>query len=301
MFPSFPPRAGKTPTSPTATGSCRKRIHQLPRPSSSARPRAHPSQPICSKSVIQLLPHLPFLWAMYRRACSILQQPDATASRSSNQPATRPTRKLTSEQVVSRWQTLAIKIGLIFQMIAMETKVKKLLGEPVFNRWFSPAMTETVTRANQPIVSRVIKGQAVGLALSRGAGPKDALKAHMDPALCQHPEDDMQQRGNAKNKWWFCTKCMSRWVRTELALVNTLTPEPNSLDLVTFGRHMGKTYEQVLQQDPQYCQWVLDTVAQGESVNNHNLMRLGEFIHHVQLQDSYAADGWVEDMEQDEL
>ena len=110
----------------------------------------------------------------------------------------------------------------------------------------------------------------------------------------------MQQRGNAKSSWWFCTKCMSRWARTDLALVNTLTPEPNSLDLVTFGRHMGKTYEQVLQ-DPQYCKWV-NTVGQGESVNNNNnLQRLGEYIHHVQLQDTYAADDWVNDMEQDEL
>ena len=110
----------------------------------------------------------------------------------------------------------------------------------------------------------------------------------------------MQQRGNAKTSWWHCAKCMSRWARTDLALVNTLTPEPNSLDLVTFGRHMGKTYEQVLQ-DPQYCKWVMDTVGQGESVNNNNLQRLGEYIHHVQLQESYAADDWVNDMEQDEL
>ena len=95
----------------------------------------------------------------------------------------------------------------------------------------------------------------MGLALSRGEGKADAKKAHMDPAVCQHPEEDMMQRGNAKSSWWFCAKCMSRWVRTDLALVNTLTPEPNSLDLVTFGRHMGKTYEQVLQ-DAAYCKWI---------------------------------------------
>ena len=110
----------------------------------------------------------------------------------------------------------------------------------------------------------------------------------------------MQQRGNAKTSWWFCTKCMSRWARTPPDLVNTLTPEPNSLDLVTFGKHMGKTYEQVLQ-DPKYCEWVMETVAQGETVNNNNLVRLGEYIHFVQMQDTYAADGWVNDMEQDEL
>jgi hypothetical protein len=251
--------------------------------------------------VIHLLPHLPLLWAMYRRACSILQQPDATASRSSSQPATRVTRTLTSEQVMARWQTLVLKIGLIFRMIATETTVKQLLGELVYNRWFRKPMTDTATRAIQPIVSRVIKGQAVGRELARGEGKQDAKKASMDPALCQHPESDMQSRGNAKNSWWHCAKCMSRWERTDVALVNTQTQEPNSMDLVTFGRHMGKTYEQVLQ-DPQYCKWVLETVEQGESVSNLNLRRLGDYIHHVQMQATYAADDWTNaDMEQDEL
>ena len=108
----------------------------------------------------------------------------------------------------------------------------------------------------------------------------------------------MKERGNRGNKWWFCAKCMSRWVRTDLALVNTETPEPNSQDLVTFGKHMGKTYEQVLQ-DPQYCNWIMDTVAQGESIQNNNLVRLAEYIHHVQVNDTYAADGWEDDMDQE--
>ena len=300
MFPSFPPRAGKTLTSSMATGSCRKRIQQLPRPSSSAHPHLPPPQPICSKPVLHFPPqtlhfaiHFPLssAWVMYRRACNILQ---SHASGSQDfQPAPRRTRTLTPHQVVSRWRSLALKLKLIFQMIATQSKVKKLLGEPVFNRWFAPAMTETVTRADQPIVSRVIKGQAVGRRLAPGEGKEDKKKAHMEPAMCQHPEADMQARGNKGNKWWFCTKCMSRWVRTDLALVNSETPEPNSQDLVTFGKHMGKTYEQVLQ-DPPYCNWIMDTVAQGESIQNTNLLRLAEYIHHVQVNDTYAADGWAD-------
>ena len=215
MFPSFPARAGKTLTSPRATCSCRKRIQQLPRPSSSAHPRLHPSQPICSKPVFHppqtlhfaIYPPLYSVWVMYRRACNILQS-DATGPQDS-QPTPRYTRTLSSHQVVSRWKSLAIKLNLIFQMIATETKVKKLLGEPVFNRWFTPAVTETVTRADQPTVSRVIRGQAVGRRLAPGEGKEHKKKAHMDPAMCLHPEADMQGRGNKVNKWWFCTKCMS--------------------------------------------------------------------------------------------
>ena len=90
---------------------------------------------------------------------------------------------------------------------------------------------------------------------------------------------------------------MSRWVRTDLALVNSETPEPNSQDLVTFGKHMGRTYEQVLQ-DPSYCEWVMNTVAQGEAIQNANLVRLAEYIHHVQVTDTYAADDWA-DMDQE--
>jgi hypothetical protein len=111
---------------------------------------------------------------------------------------------LTSEQVWARWRAVVLKIGLIFRMIATETAVKRLLGEPVYNRWFRKPLTDAATRAIQPIVSRVIKGQAVGRELTRGEGKQDAKKASMDPALCQHPEADMQSRGNAKNSWCAC-------------------------------------------------------------------------------------------------
>ena len=241
--------------------------------------------------------HLPLssVWVMYRRACQILQS-DSSGSQDF-QPAPRRTRTLTPHQVVSRWRSLALKLNLIFQMIATQSKVKKLLGEPVFNRWFTPAVTETVTRADQPTVSRAIRGQAVGRRLAPGEGKEDKKKAHMDPAMCQHLEADIKERGNKVNKWWFCTKCMSRWVRTDLALVTSETPEPNSQDLVTFGRYMGRTYEQVLQ-DRSYCDWVMNTVAQGEAIQNANLVRLAEYIHHVQVTDTYAADDWA-DMDQE--
>ena len=86
----------------------------------------------------------------------------------------------------------------------------------------------------------------------------------------------------------------------DLALVNSENPEPNSEDLVTFGKWMGKTYEQVFLQDQSYCEWVLTTVAQGEGAQNANLVRLAQYIHAKQVADTYAADGWAE-MDQEEL
>ena len=221
MFPSFPARAGKTPTSPRATCLCRKRIQQLPRPSSSAHPHLHPSQPICSKPVFHLPPqtlhfaiYLPLFsaWVMYRRACNILQS-DATGSQDSQQTPRR-TRTLTPHQVESRWRSLALKLNLIFQMIATQSKVKKLLGEPVFNRWFTPAVTETVTRADQPTVSRVIRGQAVGRRLPPGEGKEDKKKAHMEPAMCQHPEADMDAATKSTSGGFAPNACRAGCERT---------------------------------------------------------------------------------------
>ena len=33
-------------------------------------------------------------------------------------------------------------------------------------------------------------------------------------------------------------------------------------DLITFGRHMGKHYNQTWQEDPQYCHWVMMMIEQ---------------------------------------
>ena len=113
----------------------------------------------------------------------------------------------------------------------------------------------------------------------------------MDPAMCQHPEDSMAPRGNKANKWWTCTKCASRWARTDLAIVNE-SAEPMGEDLVTFGKHMGKTYAQVYQEDQSYCEWVMTTVVQTEGAPP--LQRLAHYIHTQQTAETFAADGWAE-------
>ena len=127
---------------------------------------------------------------MYNRACRILQ---TDASVPQNQPPHMRTtpHRLTIHQVVSRWRCLILRVSLIFQMIAQRSKVKMLLGQEVFNLWFSPAVQETTSRASQPTLSRVIKGQAVGRRLPMGEGEVDKQKAHMDPSMCLHPESSM--------------------------------------------------------------------------------------------------------------
>ena len=94
-----------------------------------------------------------------------------------------------------------LKTSLIFQMIAQRSKVKMLLGPAVYNAWFTPAVQESTSQSSQPTVSRVIKGQAVGRQLPRGAGVKDLENVRMDPEMCQHPEEHMAHRGNKTSHW----------------------------------------------------------------------------------------------------
>ena len=230
---------------------------------------------------------------MYQRACRILEEPSASSrSQVGQAPHQRTTPNRRSiQQVETCWRRLMLKVSLIFQTIAQRSKVKMLLGQKVYDVWFSPAVQESISQSSQPIVSRVIKGQAVGRRLPRGEGKKDLEKAHMDPAMCQHPEDSMAPRGNKGQKWWFCTKCASRWTRTDLARVNE-SAEPLDEDLITFGKHMGKTYTQVYVDDPGYCEWVMTTIAQSEG--SPALQRLAHFIHIQQTAETFAADGWAE-------
>ena len=230
---------------------------------------------------------------MQARACRILQE------RSANYPSgpaphlrTTPNR-LPTERLVASWKRMMLKVSLIFQTIAQRSKVKMLLGPAVYDVWFTPAVQESTSQSSQPVVHRVIKGQAVGRQLSKGTGVKDLMNVHMDPAMCQHPEEHMAHRGNKTSQWWICKKCASRWARMDFAQVNP-SADPLDDDLVTFGKHLGKTYTQVYASDPGYCEWVMQTVSQGESANAPALERLAHFIHTKQTAETFAADGWAE-------
>ena len=232
---------------------------------------------------------------MHTRACRILEEPSASSrSQVGQAPHQRTTpNRLPIERLVASWKRLMLKTSLIFQMIAQRSKVKMLLGPAVYNAWFTPAVQESTSQSSQPTVSRVIKGQAVGRQLARGAGVKDLENVRMDPEMCQHPEEHMAHRGNKTSHWWICKKCASRWERMDFAQVNP-SADPLDDDLATFGKHMGKTYAQIYASDPGYCEWVMQTVSQGESANAPALERLAHFIHTKQTAETFAADGWAE-------
>jgi len=104
----------------------------------------------------------------------------------------------------------------------------------------------------------------VGKELESAKGAKDTKKHTHDPVMSQHPSDQMCGRGGkADQKWWTCTACGIRWERIPLAHFE-LTSAPKCRDVLTFGRHAGKTYDFVYLNHASYCQWILMTTESGD-------------------------------------
>jgi len=160
-----------------------------------------------------------------------------------------------------------------------------LLGEQVYNSMFQ---TKVICPAQEQTRYRFIRGEAVGKALPRGEGKKDAPKAHVEPAMCRHPEEDMQARGNKISAWWTCKKCMSRWERVRKEDLTSTTGAPSDLDMVSFGKHAGSTFQETYLNDPSYCEWAVRTAEEGEA--NHSLRRLAQYILSKRMTEVYEAD-----------
>ena len=55
-----------------------------------------------------------------------------------------------------------------------------------------------------------------------------------------------------------------------------------AMDLITFGKHTGKTYNTVYVQHPDYCEWILRTAETGDSPSQ-SLLRFADFLATKQM------------------
>ena len=220
--------------------------------------------------------------------------PSASSRSTETSTARAGSAKLSEHERLSLWKTLLLKVSLVLQTVAQQTKVKYLLGEAVFNKWFlvSPIPEPQV----QAIKYRFIKGQAVGKPRPQGEGKVDKTKAHMDPAMCQHPDDKMKPRGNKGDKWWLCSACLNRWDRLEMSELN-LSEGSMDLSILKFGKHMGSTFMEVYHQDRAYCQWILETVENGDP--STEIHQFAQYLHSKALEETYEMDSFNMPMDQD--
>ena len=80
--------------------------------------------------------------------------------------------------------------------------------------------------------------------------------------------------------WWTCTQCKTRWKRHFLSeATSTSTPQDN--DLVQFGQHQGRTYQEIHEEFPQYATWVVMTSEQDVEASP-GLLHLATYLKTVQ-------------------
>jgi hypothetical protein len=224
---------------------------------------------------------------MFNRACHILGQSTEKKTASETPGSAAGVARLSECERLSRWKSLLLKISLVFQTIAQTTKAKFLLGNLVFENMFQSKKLNSALQ--QPIHYRFVRGQVVGRILPPGSGKKDQNKAHMDPAMCAHQDEDLLARGNKVQQWWTCKKCLSRWERLESSEVTSKTAEPQDQDLVTFGKHSGSTYLEVYQKDQPYCTWISEALSHGE-LQNGPILRLARYVELQQIAETFEAD-----------
>ena len=95
----------------------------------------------------------------------------------------------------------------------------------------------------------------------------------VDPDICEHPLRNMARRGNGKSKSWTCKLCLTGWKR--LPLNRSEHPQPT--DIVTFGRHRNRTFEDIAVEFPDYARFVV-TTADREPDQSPNFTRLATFL-----------------------
>ena len=107
---------------------------------------------------------------------------------------------------------------------------------------------------------KVINGEYVGKKMAKPAKGNPEI----DPAICPHHVANMKPRGNGRQMWWTCNACLTRWERIPIEIKES-TDVTKDEDVLAFGKHSGKTYKEVLENDPSYARWVVSTQEQQES------------------------------------
>ena len=86
--------------------------------------------------------------------------------------------------------------------------------------------------------------------------------------------------------WWTCAACGKRWERIPLTEFEPSMSNPlDDNDILTFGKHLGYTYLQVWKQDPNYCQWVLETAEMGDA--SPQLKRFAHYVAQKERQEGF--------------
>ena len=201
------------------------------------------------------------------------------------------------QELLSLWHLLIVKVQHMLRYAAQKDRTILVLsidhkerdidlerGRQNFLKVFQYIKEQNLQTTPQVVeFTRVIGQELVGKPLPMGLGNKRL--AVNDPLTCPHPDTAMAPRGNAhmnvrgekiQVNWWICKLCNSRWDRQPIP-AHQNPDEPQDSDRLTFGKHLGKTYLEVYNTEPNYCSWAIETVQHGEHPSKE-LRRLAEYL-----------------------
>ena len=243
-------------------------------------------------------------WKMLGARASRLSQNQSRATGSSGTRITTPTTAcLTSTTRLSLWKNLCVKILYILDSFDRRHRLGAILGKAAYKRIYNQ-----FDKAKDPntIVNRIIHGEIVGKPMKISQGDRLA-HSRADTMMCQHPTEDMKRRGNKTSNWWTCKTCHSRWERLSLPGFEETIRQSLPTDVVVFGKHVGRTFKQVYEEDPQYCQWCVTTQQQQSDVLP-GLDRFATWVQQVEIRiaecgimETVSDSSWLSEVSDDIL
>lgn len=212
---------------------------------------------------------------MSQRASRVLQQ-GTESRRSTTFSGVTIVRSIPPERIQHMWRRLYLLAEAFLRFTQRKNFLMTVMGEDTINPPEEEEEYEKIyvdpdrpsQKTNKPWRIITFQGEkyVVGKEMPEGKGVVDKKKHTHDPLTCQHPSDMMSGRGGrGDKKWWCCQACGTRWERILLSSFEGTKDRQSGTDLITFGKHAGKTYNTVYVQHPDYCDWILRTAETGDS------------------------------------
>ena len=202
---------------------------------------------------------------MLQRAERIVRS-SQSASSTQQQTARGAVSRFTEAELVRKWFIITMKMIFFIRHMLERGRMVTVLGSKrvymtLFQEYQQAIVSDQLDSTHGVhAISRIINGEGVGRELTKGTG-----QAFPHESVCEHPQSNMVRHANRHMKWWTCTGCQKRWLRTTEAPVQNLRARssgtPKHDDVVNFGRFEGLTYEQVWRTQPAYCQWMATEAA----------------------------------------
>ena len=199
------------------------------------------------------------------------------------------------------WRRLYLRADAFLRFTQRKDFLTTLMGEDTINPeeeeeeefeeiyveveeiYVDPERPSQKTNVHRRVIYFQGEKYVVGKELPEGKGAADKKKHTHDRLTCQHPLEQMLGGGGrAEQKWWCCQACGTRWERVLSSSYEGNKTSLHGSDLMTFGKHTGKTYITVHLLHPDYCDWALRTAESGND-SSPALLRFAKYLATTQV------------------